>query len=60
MSDKNRRKKDGQNKAKKNQRMRDSVEARKQQNPSAREKEKYEAKTDPVPEGAARMRKKPD
>ncbi len=61
MSDKDRRKKDGQNKDKKNQRMRESVEARKQHNPTAREKEKHEAKmTDTVPEGAARMRKKPD
>lgn len=60
MSDKDRRKKDGQNKDKKNQRMRESVEDRKQKNPSARQKEKHEAKmTDTVPEGAARMRKKP-
>lgn len=60
MSDKDRKKKDGQNKDKKNQRMRESVEARKVQNPSARAIEKHKAKmTDTVPEGAARMRKKP-
>jgi hypothetical protein len=60
ISEKDRRKKDGQNKDKKNQRMRESVEDRKQQNPTARAKEKHEAKmTDTVPEGAARMRKKP-
>jgi hypothetical protein len=59
MSDKDRQKKDGENQDKKNQRMRDSVEARTQQNPTARQKEKHEAKmTDTVPEGAARMRKK--
>jgi hypothetical protein len=59
MSDKDRQKKDGENKDKKNQRMRESVEARKQLNPTARQKEKHEAKmTDTVPEGAARMRKK--
>ncbi len=52
MSEKDRRKKDGQNKAKKNQRMRESAENRKQQNPSARATEKHEAKmTDTVPEG---------
>ncbi|MBA3356330.1 MAG: hypothetical protein H0U18_10450 [Pyrinomonadaceae bacterium] len=52
MSDKDHRKKDGQNKAKKNQRMRESAEDRKQQNPGARATEKHEAKmTDTVPEG---------
>ena len=60
MSDKDRRKKDGQKKDKKNQRMRENVEARKQRNPTARAKEKHEAKmTDTVPEGEARMRKRP-
>ena len=59
MSDKERQKKDGENQDKKNQRMRQNVEARKQHNPTARQKEKHEAKmTDTVPEGAARMRKK--
>ena len=61
MSDKDRKKKDGQNKDKKNKRMRESVNAREQVNPSARAKEKHEAKmTDTVPEGEARMRKKRD
>jgi len=46
MSEKDRRKKDGQNKDKRNQRMRGSVEDRKQQNPTARQKEKHEAKDD--------------
>jgi hypothetical protein len=59
MSDKDRQKKDGGNKDKKNQRMREAVSARKQINPTPRQKEKHEAKlTDTVPEGAARMRKK--
>ena len=59
MSDKDRQKKDGQNKDKKNQRMREAVDAREQKNPTARQKEKHEAKmTDTVPEGAARMKKK--
>ncbi len=59
MSDKDRRKKDGENKDKKNQRMREAVDARAQKNPTARQKEKHEAKmTDTVPEGAARMKKK--
>lgn len=59
MSDKDRKKKDGQNKDKKNQRMREAVDAREQKNPTPRQKEKHEAKmTDTVPQGAARMRKK--
>jgi hypothetical protein len=57
MSDKDRRKKDGQNKDKKNQRMREAVDAREQKNPTPRQKEKLEAKmTDTVPEGEARSR----
>lgn len=59
MSDKDRQKKDGENKDKKNQRMREAVSARKQTNPTPRQKEKHEAKlTDTVPQGAARMKKK--
>jgi hypothetical protein len=59
MSDKDRKKKDGQNKDKKNQRMREAVDAREQKNPTPRQKEKHEAKmTDTVPQGAARMQKK--
>lgn len=61
MSDKDRKKKDGQNKDKRNKRMRESVNAREQVDASARAKEKHEAKmTDTVPEGEARMRKKRD
>ena len=57
MSDKDRRKKDGENQDKKNQRMREAVAARKQENPTARQREKHEAKvTDSVPEGEARKR----
>lgn len=59
MSDKDRKKKDGENQDKKNRRMRDAVSARKQENPTERERQKHEAKmTDTVPEGAARMKKK--
>ena len=59
MSDKDRKKKDGENKDKKNQRMRESVEECKQDNPTPRQREKHKAKmTDTIPEGAARMRKK--
>jgi hypothetical protein len=59
MSDKDRQKKDGQNKDKKNQRMRESVASRQQANPTERQRQKHEAKmTDTVPEGAARQRKK--
>ncbi|MDQ1708326.1 MAG: hypothetical protein QOJ88_1537 [Pyrinomonadaceae bacterium] len=59
MSDKDRNKKDGEDKGKKNLRMDKAVTARAQMNPTARQKEKHEAKmTDSIPEGAARMRKK--
>jgi hypothetical protein len=59
MSDKDRRKKDGENKDKKNQRMRESVAERQQTNPTERQRQKHEAKmTDTVPEGEARRRKK--
>jgi hypothetical protein len=59
MSDKDRKKKDGQNKDKKNQRMRESVAERQQDNPSERQRQKHEAKmTNTVPEGEAR-RKQP-
>jgi hypothetical protein len=59
MSDKDRNKKDGENKDKKNQRMREAVDAREQNNPTARQKEKHEAKmTDTIPEGEARRRKR--
>ena len=59
MSDKERDKKDGQRKDKKNKRMRESVNARKTENLSERARQKHEAKmTDTVPEGEARKRKK--
>ena len=59
MSEKDRRKKDGNNKDKKNQRMREAVSAREQKNPTERQRQKHEAKlTDTVPEGEARMKKK--
>jgi len=59
MSDKDRKKKDGENKDKKNQRMREAVSDRKQVNPTERQRQKHEAKlTDTVPEGEARMKKK--
>jgi hypothetical protein len=39
--------------------MRESVSARQQENPTARQREKHKAKmTDTIPEGKARMRKK--
>ena len=44
MSDKERNKKDGQSKDKKNQRMRESVNERNQANPSERARQKHEAK----------------
>lgn len=60
MSDKDRQKKDGANKDKKNKRMREAVDAREQKNPTARQREKHEAKmTNTIPEGEARRRKKP-
>ena len=59
MSDKDRRKKDGENKDKKNERMREAVSSREQKNPTERQRQKHEAKlTDTVPEGEARMKKK--
>jgi hypothetical protein len=59
MSDKERNKKDGENQDKKNKRMREAVGAREQKEPTARQKEKHEAKmTNSIPEGAARQRKK--
>jgi hypothetical protein len=58
MSDKERNKKDGQSKDKKNQRMRESVNARKTENLSERARQKHEAKmTNSIPEGEARRRK---
>ncbi len=60
MSDKDRQKKDGQNKDKKNKRMRESVDARNQENVSPRAKAKHKAKmTDTVPRGEAKRRLKP-
>jgi hypothetical protein len=60
MSDKDRQKKDGANKDKKNKRMREDVAARHEEPMSERERQKHEAKmTDTVPEGEARLRKKP-
>ncbi len=57
MSDKDRKKKDGENKDKKNKRMREAVDAREVKNPTVRQKEKHEAKmTNTVPEGEARKR----
>ena len=59
MSDKERNKKDGENQDKKNKRMREAVGARGQKDPTARQKEKHEAKmTNSIPEGAARQRNK--
>lgn len=59
MSDKDRQKKDGENKDKKNQRMRESVAARHEEPMSERDWQKHEAKlTNSIPEGKARMRKK--
>jgi hypothetical protein len=57
MSDKDRRKKDGENPDKKNKRMREAVAAREQENPTARQREKHEAKvTDSIPRGEAKKR----
>jgi hypothetical protein len=59
MSDKDRQKKDGDDKNKKNQRMRESISARYDEERSEREHQKHEAKmTDTIPEGEARMKKK--
>lgn len=59
MSDKDRQKKDGQSKDKKNQRMRKSVASRQSADVTERQRQKHEAKmTNSVPEGAARQKKK--
>ena len=59
MSDKDRQKKDGERKDKKNERMRESVTARQQAEPTERQRQKHEAKmTNTIPEGAARQKKK--
>lgn len=59
MSEKDRNKKDGARKDKKNDRMREAVSARQQVEPTERQRQKHEAKlTNTEPEGAARMRKK--
>jgi hypothetical protein len=59
MSDKDRQKKDGQNKDKKNQRMRENVAERQSKVMTERERQKHEAKmTNSIPEGAARMKQK--
>jgi hypothetical protein len=59
MSDKDRQKKDGQNKDKKNQRMRENVAERHSKITTERERQKHEAKmTNSIPEGEARMKKK--
>lgn len=61
MSDKDRQKKDGERQDKKNKRMEENVESRRQTDPTPRQREKHEAKmTDTVPEGEARARKKPN
>ncbi len=58
MSDKDRQKKDGGRKDKKNERMREAVSAR-QGEATPRERQKHEAKlTNSIPEGEARMKKK--
>ena len=60
MSDKDRQKKDGVRKDKKNESMREAVSAREQSSPTERDRQKHEAKlTDSIPEGEARMRKRP-
>jgi len=57
MSDKDRKKKDGQNKDKKNQRMREAVSAREQKDPTPRQIAKHRAKmTDTEPRGEAKRR----
>jgi hypothetical protein len=59
MSDKDRQKKDGENKDKKNQRMRESISARYNEERTEREHQKHEAKmTDTIPEGEARRRQR--
>ena len=57
MSDKDRKKKDGERKDKKNQRMRESVMERQENDMTARERDKHIAKvTDTVPRGEGRRR----
>ncbi|MGH9907831.1 MAG: hypothetical protein ACRD8U_19860 [Pyrinomonadaceae bacterium] len=57
MSDKDRHKKDGQNKDKKNKRMREEIAERAQQDLSLRAQHKHEAKmTDTIPKGEGRKR----
>ena len=59
MSDKDRQKKDGEDKNKNNQRMRENLDARYSEEKSERQRQKHEAKmTDSIPEGEARMRNK--
>jgi hypothetical protein len=59
MSDKDRKKKAGENKDKENQRMREAIEDRARVNPTERQRQKHEAKlTDTVPQGEARMKKR--
>jgi hypothetical protein len=59
MSDKDRQKKDGHNKDKKNQRMRENVAERHSKITTERERQKHEAKmTNSIPEGEARSKKK--
>jgi len=61
MSDKDRNKKDGQNKDKKNQNMREAISARQSEEMSERERQKHEAKmTDTEPRGEAKRRHGPD
>jgi len=57
MSDKDRKKKDGLNKDKKNQRMREAVSFRAQKDPPPRQIDKHRAKmTDTEPRGEAKRR----
>lgn len=57
MSDKDRQKKDGERQDKKNQRMRENVAERQQQDVTARERDKHIAKmTDNEPRGEGRRR----
>jgi len=59
MSEKDRQKKDGQSKDKKNKRMRESVNERNSKVMTERQRQKHEAKmTNSIPEGAARAKKK--
>ncbi len=59
MSDKDRQKKDGQDKGKKNQRMREAISVRYDEEKTERQRQKHEAKmTNSIPEGEARMRKR--